>query len=41
MIESHKYVIIVLKTLGKDGRNPKYGVKLVIIVDYGCETVSG
>ena len=34
MIESDRYVIIVLKASGKDERNSKYVVKLVIIVDY-------
>ena len=39
MIESDRYVIIMLKALGKDGRNSKYTVKLVIIVEYRCEIV--
>ena len=39
MIESDRYVIILLKALGKDERNSKYVVKLVIIVEYRCETV--
>ena len=34
MFESDRYVIIVLKASGKDERNSKYVVKLVIIVDY-------
>ena len=37
MIESDGYVIIVLKASGKDERNSKYVVKLVIIEDYRCE----
>ena len=34
MIESVEYVFIELKASGKDKRNPKYVVKLIIIVDY-------
>ena len=40
MIESDRYVTIVLKVSGEDKRNPKYVVKLVIIMDYKCEMVS-
>ena len=36
---SDRYVIIVLKASGKDERNSKYVVKLVIIMEYRCETV--
>ena len=40
MFESGRYMIIMIKVSGKDERNSEYVVKLVIIVDYRCETVS-
>ena len=40
MIGSHRHVIIMLKAPGKDQINPKYMVKLVIIVNYECKMVS-